>query len=374
MRESSTLAELVVRDSDLRPVVFYAEDAFTYAQYEGYVLELLARGDMPVVYVTSDLNDPLFESAPAGLEVGYIERQLGRFMSQISGSIIVMTMPDLGRFHVPKPQRSTVLYVFHSLNSVHTAYREGAFDHYDSFACTGPHHIRELSVIRSTRGAGQADLAEVGYYKLDRIARAHEEWGGDTKATPEVLLAPSWGRQNLLEAHGDVLIRSLIASGFDVTVRPHPQFFHSLYPEGAVVMDRLEKEFTGHEHVRFDISVRSEDSFHSSDVMISDWSGAAFEYALGTARPVLFIDTPPKIFNPRWKDAGLPAFEDEMRANVGRVVPSGDVAAVGGWVADVLEDTGRGEELVALRERVVFNPGRSAVVCVDLIEEMVQRL
>ncbi len=111
----------------MRPVVFYAEDAFTFAQYEGYVVELLSRGVLPVVYVTSDVKDPLFKNAPVGLEVRYIEKQLERFMSQITGSLIVMTMPDLGRFHVPKPERSKVLYVFHSLNSVHTAYRERGF-------------------------------------------------------------------------------------------------------------------------------------------------------------------------------------------------------------------------------------------------------
>jgi YidC/Oxa1 family membrane protein insertase len=374
MKESSTMGELLLRDPDLRPVVFYAEDAFTFAQYEGYVLELLARSRLPIVYVTSDAEDPLFANAPAGLEVRHIDRQLQRFMSQISGSLLIMTMPDLGRFHVPKPERSTVLYVFHSLNSVHTAYREGAFDSYDAFACTGPHHVRELSTLRETRGAGPAELHEVGYYKLDRIARAHAEFERAATGTPEVLLAPSWGRQNLLEAHGEVIVESLLGAGFDVTVRPHPQFFHSLYPEGAEVMRRLQGRFGDHDRVAFDLSVRSEESFHSSALMISDWSGAAFEYALGTCRPVLFIDTPPKIFNPDWRDTGLPAFEDEMRSRVGQVVPTDAVTEVGARVMTMLDDPGLTDELASLRERTVFNPGHSAAACADLIERMVGRL
>jgi YidC/Oxa1 family membrane protein insertase len=108
--------------------------------------------------------------------------------------------------------------------------------------------------------------------------------------------------------------------------------------------------------------------------MISDWSGAAFEYALGTSRPVLFIDTPPKIFNPDWRDTGLPAFEDEMRSRVGQVVPTDAVTEVGARVMTMLDDPGLTDELASLRERTVFNPGHSAAACADLIERMVGRL
>ncbi len=194
------------------------------------------------------------------------------------------------------------------------------------------------------------------------------------RTTPEVLLAPSWGRQNLLEAHGEVIVESLLASGFSVTIRPHPQFFHSLYPEGADVMRGLQRRFGDLDDVRFDLSVRSEDTFHSSALMISDWSGAAFEYALGTARPVLFIDTPPKIFNPDWRDAGLPGFEDEMRSRVGRVVSTTEVSDVGDSVTNMLGDPSLDGQLTSLRQRVVFNPGQSAAACADLIERLVERL
>lgn len=375
MRESSTLGELVARSPELRPVVFYAEDSFTFAQFEGYVNELLDRANHPVLYVTSDPQDPLFDSAPTGLEVRHLDKQLGRFMARLEGSVVLMTMPDLGQFHVPKPAKSLVLYIFHSLNSVHTAYREGAFDHYDSFACTGTHHVTELAAARSARGARDAELREVGYYKLDRIARAHAGWPAQGVHTPEVLLAPSWGRMNLLEAHGEEIIGALLGEGFKVTVRPHPQFFHSLYPEGQVVVKRLETAFSSNQDVTFELSIDTEDSFHRSDVMISDWSGAAFEYALGTLRPVLFIDTPPKIFNEQWKQVGLPQFEGEMRHAVGSVVSEGDVRSVGARVASlVAEEAAHRDRLRVLRDQTVFNPGRSSVAGADLIEEMVQRL
>jgi len=286
-----------------------------------------------------------------------------------------MTMPDLGQFHIPKPSGSLVLYVFHSLNSAHTAYRSGAFDHYDVFACTGPHHVTELQAMRQIRGLDPVELAQTGYYKLDRISRNHQDRSGGHNDPPEVLLAPSWGKDNILEAHGEQIVSAVLDEGLKVIVRPHPQFFHSLYPEGRLVVDKLRSRFEAEPSVRFELSIDTETSFHSSDLMISDWSGAAFEYALGTLRPVLFVDTPPKIFNPEWQLLGLPAFESYMRSEVGAVIAAEAVGTIGRSVTAQLEERDSHQDRLAeLRGRNVYNPGHSADAGAALIGELVGRL
>ncbi len=375
LKESSSMGELLATSPSERPIVFYAEDTFTYVQYEGYLEELLTRFGVPVHYVTSDPADPLLASDQQGLTVRHIQRQLPRLFSKLKGSLLVMTMPDLGRFHVPKPDGCLVLYLFHSLNSAHTAYRTGAFDDYDVFACTGPHHVTELTALRTSRGLAAAELSEVGYYKLDRISRDHESWNIGAADVPEVLIAPSWGPGNLLEAHGETIISALLAEGLRVTVRPHPQFFHSRYPGGRGVVDRLVARFGGLEMVDFEMTIDTETSFHRSDLMISDWSGAAFEYSLGTLRPALFVETPQKIFNPEWAELGLPSFEDYMRSRVGTVISGSDVPGIGTVVADKLDRRGDwAGELSALRDRSVFNPGSSAEAGAALISELAGRL
>jgi hypothetical protein len=57
----------------------------------------------------------------------------------------------------------------------------------------------------------------------------------------------------------------------------------------------------------------SSDSFFESDVMISDWSGVALEYAFCTERPVLFVDVPRKVNNPEYEQIAREPIEIGIR-------------------------------------------------------------
>jgi hypothetical protein len=368
MRESNDMGKLLTLSNDDRALVVYAEDSFSYIQLKGYLGQVWAEHGISYQYVTSDTEDPLLDDPPPGGTVWFIRDQLARALSSLECQVFLTTMPDLGKFHIPRPRKGKTVYAFHSLNSTHTAYRTGAFDHYDQFMCTGPHHVEELKRLR----VDSPELSEVGYYKLDLIRTEHEEWLSEGKVEEDVvLLAPSWGRENLLEAHGSEIIGALLGGGFRVIVRPHPQFFHSLYPEGAEVMDGLQREFGRHDSVEFELNINTQDSFHRSGLMISDWSGAAYEYALGTLRPVLFVDTPQKIFNPEWEQVGLPSFERAMREEVGAVIATADVASAGAVAGRAAtNDLINRAELARLVESTVYNSGQSAAAGARAISQI----
>ena len=70
----------------------------------------------------------------------------------------------------------------------------------------------------------------------------------------------------------------------------------------------------------FDESISSLDSFYQSDLMISDWSGAALEYSFGLSKPVIFLDLPKKINNPKYKEINIIPLEISVRENIGVIV------------------------------------------------------
>ena len=69
-------------------------------------------------------------------------------------------------------------------------------------------------------------------------------------------------------------------------------------------------------------------SLYRSDLLISDWSGMAIEYALGLEKPVLFIDVPPRVRNPDYEELGIDPIERFIRSEIGAVVSPDDLQEV----------------------------------------------
>jgi len=169
----------------------------------------------------------------------------------------------------------------------------------------------------------------------------------------------------------ETVIEVLLAAGFEVSLRLHPMTVRH--------QPRLAQDLVGrYEHggrFRFDPDVSTTEALLAADVMISEWSGAALEYAFARQRPVIFMDTPAKIHNPQWERIGLPALEAEIREELGRVISPGDLRAVPDAVRSLLaESAAWSERIAAARERAVFNVGRSGEVAaahvLDTLAEM----
>ncbi len=359
-REMKELKALLASSAEL---TFYVEDSYSYLPLEGYV-EGLQR---PYNYVSSDPNEPLQDDPHR--QVFRLPSLAHQYLSRTDVSTLVMTMPDLGSLHVARPDPKTCcLYVFHSLISIHRGYLSGAFDHYDEFFCAGPHMVEELTAYFDKVGKKRPVLHPVGYHKLDRIALNHALFEKSQPDQASVLLAPSWQKDNLLELAGETLIDSLLRQDLKVIVRPHPVFFQALYPQGQAIVAELEKRFQGEPGFVLDTDYNSERSFHEADLMLCDWSGASLEYAFGTERPVIFVDSPPKVRNPDWTQLGVVPFEERVRDQIGRVLASQKVASVGQLALDLLDRSQEmAERIRAVRDEAVFHFGRSAEVGVKTL-------
>jgi YidC/Oxa1 family membrane protein insertase len=102
------------------------------------------------------------------------------------------------------------------------------------------------------------------------------------------------------------------------------------------------------------------DSLLDSDLLISDWSAMAIEYALGLGKPVLFVDVPPRVRNPKYGELGLEPMEMRIRHELGTILPLDRLADAPRYVADLLRDAESfHKRSVAFREEWAFNFGRS---------------
>ncbi len=357
-----------------RRIVIYSEGVGSWPHLGPILKALLQCFDGEMAYVSSSAEDPGIKLDHPHLHRYVIGEAAVRtiFFSGLQADLVLMTMPDLQTFHIKRSAKvRCYAYLHHSLVSSHMAYRAGAFDHFDAVLCGGPHHEAELRAREAKSGLAAKLLLRHGYGRLDSILASADE---DLRSArhPVLLVAPSWGPNGLIEAHSEALLAGLESCTWQVVIRPHPQTFKlasyavervrmwcSKQPEQRI----LEKGVAGH------------DSLRRADVMLSDWSGAAFDYALGLERPVLFVDVPRKINNPDYQSIGLEPIEVFGREQIGRVIATRDLANLKPQLDALLEDSAdRVEEIRAFRERWVFNVGRSAEAGAEALLQLMQAL
>jgi YidC/Oxa1 family membrane protein insertase len=241
-------------------------------------------------------------------------------------------------------------------------YLREAFDHYDTIFCTGPRHVKEIRRQEELRGLPAKNLVEAGYYRLERIYEKHKKCEGreiSAHSKPAILVAPSWGDENLLESCGERLIEILIEAGYEVIVRPHPETVR----RSPDLIKALRSRFEDSPDFTLETSVVTDDSLLRADALICDCSGIALEFAFGVERPVLFVDVPLKIRNPKYEELGIEPLELELRPQIGKVITPQQLDAVPRILSEFLDETAaRKERLAELREQNVFAFGRSSEI------------
>ncbi|MGM0632221.1 MAG: CDP-glycerol glycerophosphotransferase family protein [Pseudomonadota bacterium] len=357
-----------------RRIVVYSEGRGYWTHFEPVIEALLRDRGERVLYVTSDEDDPVIAAPPDGLEPFWIGDGSVRtlFFAGLRCRILLMTLPDLHSYQLKRsPHGVHYVYLHHSMVSTHMVYRAAAFDHFDTVLCAGPHHIEEIRARERQQGLPAKQLVEHGYGRLDSIlaqsvpgplARPDDE-------PSQVLVAPSWGPQALLERHGAAVIRPLLEAGLQVVLRPHPRTLR----HAADVVEAIVREFERHEAFTLDVDTDGKGYLLGSDLMVSDWSGAALEFALGLERPVVFVDVPRKVNNPDYEALDIEPLEARIREQIGRVVAPDELPSLGPVCQAVLREPHQWQQaIVEARRQWVFNPGDSGRVAADWLHRLLQ--
>ena len=367
MKEWKEWRRFQAMDPDMRSIVFYAEDSASMVHFDPIIAELTGTMGLKICYLTSCPSDPILSTKNENILAFYIGSGIVRIvlLALLKADILIMTMPDLETFYVKRSRVHPVhyIYVFHSIVSTHLVYRKGAFNHYDTVFCAGPHHVREIRAAEDIYGLKAKNLVAHGYGRLEalldeNVSRDRQPAiGGCGKM--RVLVAPSWGASGLLETRGCELIDILLQEGHHVTVRPHPMTKRK-WPE---TIKAIKVSFQGNSDFVLETDIRNQESILSSHCMISDWSGVALEYAFALERPVIFIDMPRKINNPYHEDISREPIEVAIRNEIGEIVPCDQLDKVPEKLGSLYRDTnGFRERIRNVRRRTVFNIGRSGTV------------
>ena len=350
--------------ADWRSIVIYSESGQDWHYFEPLITVMNDELAHKVTYVTSDPNDEglnrqheLFQAIfiPEGLVLTL------HFNFQ-KADVVVMTMMDLNNLQLKKSINPVhYIYLFHSLGSTHMVDHANSYDAYDSLFCVGPHHVKELRKRESMQGLKERNLFEYGHPRLENLLVVSMSYQlsatlAEVSDTTTVLIAPTWGDQSIFNTCGDELTGSLLAAGYHVIIRPHYQTL-KMTPE---VIEKLISKYGDHDNFEFQDRMGESESLFKSDILISDWSAMAIEYALGLEKPVLFIDLPRRIRNPDWQALGIESQEAAFRELAGDIVSPQYLDAVPEKIDHLLQDQASfREHMQTLRSQMVFNIGDS---------------
>jgi len=348
--------------ADWRNIVIYSESGQDWHYFESLVTVLNTDLKHKVTYVSSDSNDPGLSRQHEFFRAICIPQGffLTLHFNMQKADVVVLTMMDLDNLQLKKSINPIhYVYLFHALGSIHMADFANSYDAYDSLFCVGPHHVAELRKRESMLGMEARNLFEYGHPRLENLltaAKSYEQPAPQAESAPVVLIAPTWGEQSIFNTCGDELTGLLLDAGYHVIVRPHYQTLQ-MTPE---VVDKLRARYGGHDNFEFQDRMGESDTLFRSDILISDWSSMAIEYALGLEKPVLFVDLPRRIRNPDWRDLGIEPQEVSFRELAGDIVSPQQLDEAPQKIASLLENKKSFRQTMTnLRPQMVFNIGSS---------------
>ena len=377
-KEGNDIEKFNELDLDERSIVFYSEDTSSFVYFEQIIHELTEKMGQQICYLTSAKNDPILKSENKNIKSFYIgdsEIVKLKFFLELKVKVLIMTMPDLGTYHIKRSKTFPVHYVhvFHAMNSTHRNYRKGAFDHFDSIFCTGYHHVQEIKATEQLYNLKQKNLVECGYGLLDKLQKTKPLQNQEmhTKdGRKKILIAPSWGKKGLLETVGMNLVKILLDAGYHVTVRPHPMTVQK-WPK---IISRIENTFKDDSNFEMEKDVSSFESLYSTYGLISDWSGIGFEYAFVCERPVIYVDVPHKNNNPDYNKIPYEPLESSIRNLIGKVISPNELESIPKIIESTYENVDLFKTKVKeIRNETVFNFGQSGIKCAQEIVKILDK-
>ena len=357
-----------------KQIVFYSEKNGFYKYFRDVIETIQRRTDVIIHYISSDPDDEIFSLTSDTFHTYYIEEKLMVLMMRMDADIVVMTTPDLQKYYIKRSMvRDDVEYVYmdHGMNSVNLMLRKGALDAFDTVFCANANVVDELRAQEKVYGLKEKNLVPYGYAMIDNMIRAYEKQPPARNDPPVILIAPSWQEDNIMDSCIDGLLLSLLPMQYRVIVRPHPQYVRH-YPEK---LQALQEKYASSPNFTLQTDFSSNETVFNADILVTDWSGTAYEYSFTTLKPCLFINTPMKVMNPDYRDIDVTPFDISIRNQIGIALEPGQIDQIAPAVHRLLhEQAFSPDSIAALRSQSLFNIGKAASVGADyLINRLIEK-
>lgn len=345
-----------------KQLVFYSEKNGFYKYYQNVIETILEKTDIIIHYVTSDPKDEVFALASDQFRVYYVgENKLIVLMMKLEADMVVMTMPDLQKYHIKRSlvrEDTEYVYLDHGIGSLNLMLRKHAVDYFDTVFASNDLVKEEIRAQEQVYGLKPKTIVEFGSSLIDNMIDAYHADGASGRGQKTILIAPSWQEDNILDSCIHELLRGILGKGYRIIVRPHPQYVRHFEDK----LLALQEQYGGYDDFELQMDFASNDTVFRADVLVTDWSGIAYEYSFTTLKPTLFINTPMKVMNPDYQEIEVQPFDLIIRDKVGISVAPDQLENVAEVVEKLLGSKDFSEsEMEKVRSRYLYHVGSSGI-------------
>lgn len=347
----------VATSSQKTPLVIFSDDARYWTIFAPVCRELDKRR-IPVVYMTASEKDPGLQCSYENVKAEYIGSENRAFakLNYLNASIVLSTTPGLDVYQWKRSKDvQHYVHIPHAASEI-VMYRMFGIDHYDTILLSGEYQAQNIRTLEKIRNLPPKELVKIGIPYMDEMAARLQQVGPAPEHPRTVLLAPSWGNSAIFGVFGGKIIDVLLKTGYHVIVRPHPQSFKS----EKVLMEKLMNQYPQSEQLEWNRDTDNFEVLRRSDILISDFSGVIFDFALVYDKPIIY--TNPNfdlsvydawwLKEPLWTTSALP--------RLGRELTAENMENLKELIDSCLTDSQYSQGRQAVREETWEHPSESA--------------
>lgn len=299
------------------PFVIYSDDKRYWNIFEPICKEMNERGKN-IVYLTASEDDPVFEANYPNVKAKCIGKTNSSFthLNFLNASIVLSTTPGLDVYQWKRSKQvDFYIHIPHAPTEI-IMYRMFGIDYYDAILLSGEYQVQDVRALEKLRGLPEKELIKVGIPYMDKMAERLGTAGAPSEHPRTVLLAPSWGPSAIFSVYGGKIIKVLLETGYHIIVRPHPQSFSS----EKELMGKLMAQYPDSEQLEWNRDTDNFEVLRRSDILISDFSGVSFDFALVYDKPIIYTDPQFDLSvydawwldRPLWTTSALPRIGHEL--------------------------------------------------------------
>lgn len=277
--------ENVKDNKDVIPYVIFS-DSKRYWNIFRLICDEFEKREIPLTYYTMSEDDPALKCDYKYVTREYIGDGNSAFakMNFLKADVVLSTTPGLDVYQWKRSKDvKCYIHIPHSVDDL-TGYRMFGLDYYDAVLLSGNHISDEIRQLEKLRNLPSKDIRIVGLTYFDELEEKIQNNPREENDRPVILLAPSWGPSSILNKYGSKAIDALLSTGYKIVVRPHPQSKTS----EKDMLDNLMKKYPD---LEWNFDNDNFDILNRADLLISDFSGVIFDFALVFGKPIIYADT-----------------------------------------------------------------------------------